>query len=90
MMEQENEDESEFDRKAINTFATQNIGKIRLLLENVLIWAKTQMQGISIDPTVINVKAFLDDVCDIINLTATNKSIQLKLEVSESAEFYAA
>jgi signal transduction histidine kinase len=89
MMEQENEDESEFDRKAINTFATQNIGKIRLLLENVLIWAKTQMQGISIDPTVINVKALLDDVYDIINLTATNKSIQLKLEVSESAEFYA-
>lgn len=87
MMENENEDE--FDRKAINTFATENLGKIRLMLENVLVWAKTQMQGISVDPIRVNVKMLLNEIYDVVDITASNKSIKLKFDVNESAEFYA-
>jgi len=55
------------------------------LMENLLQWAKTQMQSHSVKPQEVNLQEMIDDVVHILHLHAESKNIRITNKATESA-----
>lgn len=55
------------------------------LMENLLQWAKTQMQSHSVKPQDVNLQEMIDDVVHILHLHAESKHIRIINKATESA-----
>jgi signal transduction histidine kinase len=59
------------------------------LLDNLLNWAKNQMQGIKPNPETFDVLDLVNETVDQLHLQAEKKGLHIKSEVSRSEEIYA-
>src|SRR4029078_11504772 len=59
------------------------------LMENLLQWAKTQMQSHSVKPHEVNLQEMIDDVVHILHLHAESKHIQITNKATGSAHAWA-
>jgi len=59
------------------------------LMENLLQWAKTQMQSHSVRPHTINLHEMIDDIVHILHLHAESKNIRITNKTTDSAQAWA-
>jgi len=59
------------------------------LLDNLLNWAKSQMQGISPQPTFFDIKELVNDTVHLLSTQAEKKDIYIMDRVGDSQEVYA-
>lgn len=59
------------------------------LLENLLSWAKTQMQGIKVYPKMIDLKAIVNDCIDLLKPLASKKLVNIHNHLQEPLKVYA-
>jgi signal transduction histidine kinase len=59
------------------------------LMENLLQWAKSQMQSGTVNPQTINITELIGEVLNILHLQAISKQIEIKNLVSKNLEAYA-
>ncbi|REL24686.1 hypothetical protein DYD21_17680 [Rhodohalobacter sp. SW132] len=72
---------------------TSNLEKNMLenssMMDNLLGWAKSQMNGINLDKRVFDLKLCVESVLDQFKLQAENKNITLNVDVPENSNIYA-
>lgn len=66
---------SEEDQTKMEGLLTEKVSKMRLLLENLLDWAQTQMEGVNIKPIELDLPLLVQDAQDTVSLVANNKGI---------------
>jgi PAS domain S-box-containing protein len=66
-----------------------NLDNTYNLLENLLNWAKSQMQGIKVDAKKINIKAISEDCIDLLTPIADKKQVLIKDEIKTSVFAFA-
>lgn len=66
---------------------TKEVDNIFLALENLLNWAKAQMNGIIVKPVSVNAKELIEDILKIYTDLAKEKSIQLCNNIPENLYF---
>ena len=59
------------------------------LMENLLQWAKSQMEGASINPQLIDVSLMITEVQQLLRLQAENKKVYLKTKTDAPVYIYA-
>lgn len=59
------------------------------LMENLLQWAKSQMEGSTINPQLIDVTVLIKDVQHLLRLQAENKKVYLKTKVEKPVYIFA-
>ena len=59
------------------------------MLDNLLNWAKNQMQGIKPNPKPFDVSNFVQDTTSLVALQAENKGVKVRVDMSNSATVYA-
>ena len=78
---QEQEDIEE--QRKYADYIHQNIQKTYKLLENLLIWARSQKDGLVFQPEKINLYLFCRDIVDLLNESAWKKSIAIENRISK-------
>lgn len=56
------------------------------LLDNLLNWAKNQMQGIKPDPKTFDIKKLVEETTNLVALQASNKGVEVNIEIDKSAD----
>lgn len=59
------------------------------LMENLLQWAKSQMQGHQVDPQLVDVTELIDDVKKAVRVMADHKSIDIHINAEKPVYIYA-
>ena len=59
------------------------------LLDNLLNWAKNQMQGIKPDPRVFDIKKLVEETTNLVALQAANKGVKVSTEIDKSVDVFA-
>lgn len=77
------------DMKKLAGDMSQSVNNTLALTENLLSWARNQMDGHTSNPTDFDVKELLGELVSQIQNMASHKGIQLQLEVKESISLYA-
>lgn len=67
---------------------TDKINNTSIFLDNLLNWAKSQMQGIKAKPSNIDIKELADDNIILLQSLADKKKIRLKNNIDESISSY--
>jgi two-component system sensor histidine kinase/response regulator len=75
--------------KAIIPDVVSDLNYTTGLMENLLHWAKSQMQSTSISPAELNMEDIADEVIHGHHLQATTKNISIKREMEESFNVFA-
>ena len=86
------EEVATFTDEELKSFAeNMNISAKNLfnLLENLLQWSRLQRQSIPFSPTLVNLKASVEDNLGLIIESATKKNIRIKVDISEEYNFEA-
>ncbi len=68
---------------------SKNVGYTSDLLENLLYWSKSQLQGEVVKPVIINVKAMSENVLHLIERSITEKQINVNNNIDEGSTIYA-
>ncbi len=76
-------------RKFILENMHQATKSISLLLENLLLWARSQTGRINFKPERIYVNTLVDDTLAVLQENALNKKIEIEKHINETQEIYA-
>ena len=68
---------------------TQRLNQTHSLLDNLLIWAKSQMQGIKSHPAIIDLVPVIENTVGLIDSQAKHKHIRIVVETPRTLEAYA-
>lgn len=68
--------------------ALQDIGRISEMLSNLLLWAKTQMQGSIIKPQLVDINILVKDSILLLNPLAKKKSIKIINSIVKNTNSY--
>lgn len=60
----------------------KNLSSVNHMLENLLQWARSQLEGYSINPERVNLNLEVDRVCTVYQESANNKMVSLETAVS--------
>jgi len=71
-------------QKKFISFISENIQNTFKLLENLLLWSRSQRDIIKFNPKEINFYLLSNEVVDLLNQTAKNKSITIKNEIPKN------
>lgn len=63
---------------------SKNLDRVQGDLENLLMWAQSQLNGLNLDPTMIELRAVIDEKVQLFSEIARQKAITIENEVSES------
>jgi len=63
--------------------------KLLELLNNLLEWARIQINGIDFQPSILNFDEEIDNISKIFHPSLVNKKISLKLEIPDNIKLYA-
>jgi signal transduction histidine kinase/ligand-binding sensor domain-containing protein len=80
---------SEEELKAMIPRLKENIRQTSNLTENLLYWARTQMDGMQVKPRVFDLRMIVDDNLNLFKPIAANKGISLISQVDTSLSVYA-
>jgi signal transduction histidine kinase/Tfp pilus assembly protein PilF len=83
IMLEEYDDLSSQELKEMLGLINESADKGYSLLENLLVWSRTQLDGIRLNPNVFSLKKLCDEVIDETILSAKNKEIRIRNLVSE-------
>ncbi|MDJ1480988.1 tetratricopeptide repeat-containing sensor histidine kinase [Cytophagaceae bacterium YF14B1] len=75
--------------KVVVTQLGERLGITLHLLENLLHWAKTQMEGMSVHPTVFDVKTIADENVRLVQGQVVKKRIEISNEMTSRTAVYA-
>lgn len=59
------------------------------LLENLLNWAKSQMQGMKVYPKLVNLQAIANDCTNLLEPIAKKKMVEIENKIQKAVEVYA-
>lgn len=76
-------------QKLYLAYIDSGINKTFKLLEDLLVWARSQKDEIAFEPQDINLFLVANDNCELFNETTTNKSIQLTNSIQEDCSVVA-
>lgn len=68
---------------------SKNVGYTSELLENLLRWAQSQMQGLKVVPSTFNIREIADDKLKLYEEQAQNKGITLRNQIDPQITAYA-
>lgn len=68
---------------------SQRLGQTHSLLDNLLMWAKSQMAGIRAHPTTLNLSPLLYETQQLVASQADHKNISINIDIPSSLEVYA-
>lgn len=83
------EDLSEEEFKSFLPMLANNVGHTSELLENLLHWAKSQLQGETINPVHFDLKIVADHKQSLFEKKASDKGIHIQNKVQENTNIYA-
>ncbi|MGE0931637.1 sensor histidine kinase [Peijinzhouia sedimentorum] len=81
----ENEDLSKDEFEEILPFLSENVFKTSNLMENMLIWAKSQLKGQSLLIEPVNIKSLVSETLNLLNAQIEKKSLQVSLNVDDKS-----
>jgi len=67
----------------------KSIGNTAKLLENLLVWSRSQTNRISFSPTFLNLHKLVETNIQVLNIVATEKDIVVQLDIDSNIEVYA-
>ena len=68
---------------------SQRLGQTHSLLDNLLMWAKSQMEGIRAHPTTLNLNPLIYETQQLVASQADYKKISINIDIPSSLEVYA-
>lgn len=71
---------SESESKDIMNMLNQQIHKTRSMLDQILVWASTQMKGSKRNPNIFNLESLVSEVCEFQSRAAQFKKINLQFK----------
>ena len=71
---------SEKESKDINEKIKSNLGSVSTMMDNVLIWAKTQLEGFTMTKETFNINEIIDDEVKICEEDALQKGISVRVK----------
>jgi signal transduction histidine kinase len=74
--------------KKLSSDISDKINSLSIFLDNLLNWAKSQMEGIEAQPVTIRIKSLVDENLELIRYQAEKKEIDIHADVPESIEAY--
>lgn len=80
---------SDEDSEMLVTELKQSVNGVDILLENLLVWAKMQMEGdVVAKPEFINLSILIPEIIQLYQKAADNKAISLSYNISENTTAY--
>lgn len=85
----ENDLVSEEELKKLVPEVTKDVNYIANLFNNLLVWARSQMEGTVLHPKEINLRAITEETVQVLNSQARKKHIDLQNQIPTSVQAYA-
>lgn len=85
-------DEGQISREDVDFFFREirkDIGTNSLLLDNLLVWSKSQLQGFKVDPNPISLERVFEEVMYFSSKKISNKKLRVRMDIPPEAIVFA-